>query len=380
MLELQLYLEIDALCIIIFALLLVRLVRNPSKATSERLFSVLLACCIGMFVADGITYLANGSATVGGVAVNMAANTVYFVLIGLVGYLWYLYSERAQGISASNPQRSRVLEAAPFVVLVVVALSTPLTGWFFYLDSAGMYHRGPLHLLQVVVCIGYILAAAASALVHARNTHDYDTKHRMYLLSSFCVPVILCGLIQTALPGTPVLAAGMTISLLYIYSETRERLISVDELTQVNNRNQLMRFISKRITGAEDDDQRFCLIILDVDNFKQVNDKYGHLEGDAALRRIGVALKQACRGQNAGIFRYGGDEFIITLNIEDEAEVAEMEHRIDAALHAQNEAAGTPYELSLSKGSVEWEPSIETPEALIRLADKKLYEAKRDAA
>lgn len=379
--ELQLYLELNILCIVIFAVLLARLMRSATKDTNQRLFSSVLVCCIVMFTADIVAYLANGSTTMSGTIINMAANTVYFVLIGLIGYLWYKYSESAQGLAATRNTTSHALEAAPFVILVLVALSTPFTGWFFYLDSHGVYHRGPLHLLQVVVCIGYLLVAAVSALSRARKTRDYTLKHRMYLLSSFCIPVILCGVAQTALPGLPVLVAGVAVALLYIYSEMRERLISIDELTQVNNRNQLMHFLSSRIAhneGAED--QRFALIILDVDRFKGINDKYGHLEGDDALRRIGVALKQACHGYSAGIFRYGGDEFIIAMNIEGDSDIADMEHRIDSAIHVQNEAAGVPYELTLSKGSVEWEPSIETPEALIRLADQKLYEAKRDAA
>lgn len=381
MLEAQLYLEVNLLCIVVFAILLVRLVRNPAKGTNQRMFSAVLVCSIVMFLADIVAYLVNGSTTTAGIVINMAANTVYFVLIGLIGYLWYKYSESSQDLGKNTAKTSRVLEAAPFVLLVLVALSTPVTGWFFYLDSNGMYHRGPLHLLQVVVCIGYLLVAAVSALAYARKTTDYDTKHRMYLLSTFCIPVVLCGLAQTALPGVPLLIAGVAVSLLYIYSETRERLISIDELTQVNNRNQLMRHLSQRMNDAEEDDgKRFCLIMLDLDKFKAINDKYGHLEGDAALKRVGAALKQACHGRSAGIFRYGGDEFIVAMTVEGDGDVAEMEQRIDDALFELNEAAGVPYRLTLSKGSAEYEPSMTSPEALIKAADNKLYEAKRAVA
>ncbi|WP_456381670.1 diguanylate cyclase, partial [Persephonella sp.] len=89
----------------------------------------------------------------------------------------------------------------------------------------------------------------------------------------------------------------------------------VDELTGVYNRKYL-RILEKKIMGL-----RICVIMCDIDNFKQINDTYGHLKGDEVLVKVAQTLKSSLRGSDV-IIRYGGEEFLIYLNDVQKAEVA----------------------------------------------------------
>lgn len=376
-----LYLELNGLCTLIFLALLIKHINNGRKEASQRLFRWVLVCCIALLCLDSIAFLVNGHVTNAPLAANYLANVAYFVVIGLTGYLWYLYSEAEQ-----NPQQrvragKRLFEALPMLVLAAAACVTPFTDWVFTIDDSGMYHRGPLYFLQVIVCVGYLLAASLLALIRARSTKDFDQRQRMVLLSTFCIPVLLAGAVQVVLPQTPLLCIGATFSLLFVYNEMQNRLIAIDPLTQVNNRYQLTRVLNERIQDAQEalekqEEAGLTLLIVDIDGFKEINDAYGHIEGDKALIRVGKALKHACHGHNVGIYRYGGDEFVIVFNKKEEDDIEGLKADIAAELAAENERWGAPFDMTVSIGSIEYEPDIKTPAELIRRADKALYEGK----
>jgi diguanylate cyclase (GGDEF)-like protein len=92
--------------------------------------------------------------------------------------------------------------------------------------------------------------------------------------------------------------------------------------------------------------------MIDLNKFKQINDRYGHVEGDYALKRTADALKAACTDNTLKTFiaRYGGDEFIIITKTENEDLVKELCSDIKAALIRLNNEAGAEYELTASIG------------------------------
>ena len=117
------------------------------------------------------------------------------------------------------------------------------------------------------------------------------------------------------------------------------------------------------------------LIIMDIDNFKHINDTYGHLMGDKVLREISAIIKTAIR-TNDTFARYGGEEFVLMLpqtNLEGSLQVAEKIRQ-----KIEEKAFEGPGRITLSLGAASY-PSkpIEDQEALIKAADNALYEAKR---
>lgn len=125
------------------------------------------------------------------------------------------------------------------------------------------------------------------------------------------------------------------------------------------------RPFEERLTTSEPG--RTAVIVIDVDNFKQINDRYGHQAGDAALVALVAALSGALRGDDH-IYRIGGDEFAVVLDVATAAEVTAISRRLLRA------ARGTGYPISV--GAALRSPHETGRETLLR-ADRALYQAKR---
>jgi diguanylate cyclase (GGDEF)-like protein len=152
-----------------------------------------------------------------------------------------------------------------------------------------------------------------------------------------------------------------------------ERRASRDGLTDLENRASVESHIEWHIAM----NQKFCLVMLDLDDFKQVNDKYGHQAGDDLLKQFASELRTASRREDV-VGRWGGDEFVLLLNCdlqEAQARVKRIETWIfgDYTIPLGKETC--KLSLSASIGLAEWKPGASMEEVL-RQADVSMYEEK----
>ena len=156
---------------------------------------------------------------------------------------------------------------------------------------------------------------------------------------------------------------------------TQEGIITVDALTQVNNRYQLEKYTGELFSAYDPaDGEKIYLAISDLNKFKSINDNYGHKEGDKALVTVASAMKSACGGSEAFLARYGGDEFVIIVKSKDDSIIKSICRKVDETLAKASE--GLPYVLSTSFGVAEYDDPTEPFEKLFRRADNELYKAK----
>lgn len=150
-----------------------------------------------------------------------------------------------------------------------------------------------------------------------------------------------------------------------------------DELTGLYNRRGFMTLSAQQIITAKRDGKQMLLIAADLDGLKNINDKFGHHEGDRALTEAAHIIKRTLRKSDL-IARMGGDEFVALLTRGNELfEIDRISQRINAALRKRN-ILGQGYELSMSFGFAQYEPeSGTTLEDLIIKADRMMYEGKR---
>jgi diguanylate cyclase (GGDEF)-like protein len=161
-------------------------------------------------------------------------------------------------------------------------------------------------------------------------------------------------------------------------SELRD--ISVnDELTHLYNRRGFYLNGEKYLKYAKLASESFTVFFGDIDGLKKINDSYGHQEGDQAIRVISEVLKKSFRSNDI-VARIGGDEFTaLALNLSWENEINAILKRIDYYFDEYNSTSGKPYKISVSFGYACYFPSSEkTFDELIREADRKLYEKKKN--
>ena len=154
--------------------------------------------------------------------------------------------------------------------------------------------------------------------------------------------------------------------------EQMEHMASTDGLTQLANHRTFYSVLEKEMARSVRSGEPLGLVMLDIDNFKALNDAHGHTVGDEVLRQVAATLKATSRGFDT-IARYGGEEFAVILPGcgLDEAEAG--------AERLRNAVAEGPTDLpvTVSVGVASYPAHSETPRGLVKLADEALYQAKR---
>jgi diguanylate cyclase (GGDEF)-like protein len=156
--------------------------------------------------------------------------------------------------------------------------------------------------------------------------------------------------------------------------EEMQYLAEHDPLTRLFNRRAFTRRLAIETARSGRYHRPFALVTCDLDGFKALNDRHGHLAGDMALERMGGLLTDALRQTDAA-FRIGGDEFALLLPETDEAEVRAVIDRIANGLG--DDADARFEELRASFGVAVFPRDGDDPETLFRAADTAMYAAKR---
>ena len=157
-------------------------------------------------------------------------------------------------------------------------------------------------------------------------------------------------------------------------------LVARDGLTGIQNRRMFDQHIQRTWNQGVRDGQRVAVLLIDIDCFKDYNDRYGHQAGDECLRAVAVSLSQCARRPLDFIARYGGEEFAVVLYEASREYVSEVLTRIQrsiAELNIAHEASPVASRLTVSIGAAFVLPGVNrTHEGLVQLADEALYGAK----
>ena len=162
------------------------------------------------------------------------------------------------------------------------------------------------------------------------------------------------------------------------YHEEIHRLTIIDALTGVHNRRALNEILDRELARADRHNRPLAVVLLDIDRFKSINDRLGHVAGDLTLRDLSTRVKDVVRKDEL-LARYGGEEFAIVLpesGVEAATELAERIRKVtEAAPFVFNE---TPFQVTVSLGvGVTLGGESITPATLLDRADKNLYKAKQ---
>lgn len=154
--------------------------------------------------------------------------------------------------------------------------------------------------------------------------------------------------------------------------ERADRFASTDTLTRVANRRAGLQVLTQEMARARRTGQPLTVLLCDLDHFKQLNDRHGHLQGDRALRATATVLTQTLRSTDT-VCRYGGEEFLVVLPDTEATEAAVLSARLFTAVEAHGATLGLP--LTISIGCTELQPG-DSPDHLLHRADLALYASK----
>jgi len=368
--------EVNLLCAAILVFIGYKVRTGLDQRNSQRRFCRLLTASLIFVLADAVCRLAyHGYLTLCSPA-GYLMNALCFIMSGTAAYLWYLYFASLRQSPRLQSTRGRVLCAIPLMLFGTLIIINYWTGWLFTVSDTGGYEQQPLMAVQIVLGYGYVAAAFVQAL------HDYVRKEppvdreRCWFVALISLVMLAFGMAQGLMVGRPILCAGITLALLMMYTDSMEQAVSIDPLTQMNNRRQLVRYLTMKAKNPGRAGQLYVLM-LDVDDFKHINDYYGHVEGDRALVHTAAAIKSVCGRFGCFAARYGGDEFILVCDGFDDDVIQRVTQCIHEALASAAHQAQLPYPLTASIGVHRYEPGKDSLRELIEMADRSLYETKR---
>lgn len=156
-----------------------------------------------------------------------------------------------------------------------------------------------------------------------------------------------------------------------------KRIASTDMLTNLLNRREFYQYAEKAIADSNTDHQPFSLIMLDADQFKKINDQYGHVSGDLVLKQLGVVCRATLRDTDIAA-RLGGEEFGILLPNTSQAQAADIAENLRLALAAAvvEQSNGPAIAFTVSMGVAQWRSDDANVDGLLKRADAALYQAK----
>ncbi len=176
----------------------------------------------------------------------------------------------------------------------------------------------------------------------------------------------------------------VSVAVYLLYKSEREEIASLrhsanmDELTALRNRSSFRRAAQRRMALSKENNLPLSCVVLDIDDFKDYNDRWGHQAGDQALRCVAQVLKDSGRADDL-IARYGGEEFVLLMNssLEDAARSAERLRMQVESRCSQQRDPSLFRQITVSLGVAPITARTETLEELIEAADKEMYCAKR---
>ena len=364
------YAEIYLICIIIVVLLLIWNRKSVSRSTLEQWLSWVYIAFLICYTGNFLFSLVNGGMIPLSPKLPVTAlfKSVYYIGLSLGVFCWCGYAETL--LNLEKKKRLRYLFLCLIVLPVGAVIANHWNHLLFTVTEEGQYTRRILYNGFMVFLILAACFFAVRLLLTSLREFDPARKHYKVMVASFPVSLLGAWLLSLLTDKLPVVCVATMLELLCLYVVTNHQQISMDKLTQVNNRQNLVSFINYKLY---DHVSRLYLMMIDVDYFKTINDNYGHLEGDNALVIVANTLKRACASfkKRPFIARYGGDEFIIVLEgtLEDANQLCD-------SIRAMLKEETLPYTLSLSIGIASYRSGMNAKE-MIATADEELYRIKQ---
>lgn len=341
---------------------------NRQKAEYDRDMRLLQQMMVTIGIANisdcCVYYLAGSSNIVIKVLVFLSGSGLFLGNV-MIGYLWAKFIMVHMNIPFSDIRRNiyRTIGLIS-IVLLVINIFYPLV----FSVSDGRYQRGFAYIIFLIFAAFYILDSLYLYVKRIKKNGSL----KLFPVHIFLIPVILGVVIQAFFVEIAITWTSIAISVAGIMTALKNEIIFTDCLTGLYNRVYL-EFLHKRACNKKD-----CWvsgIMIDLNGFKQINDNYGHAEGDLALCIVADLLRKSF-SEYGVVIRYAGDEFVIMLNTTDDQLIRKIIKSAKKNFVTENEKSDKPYQLSASMGYAITNLSNETIDDFMNRIDEQMYQDK----
>ena len=298
--------------------------------------------------------------------INILTNTYLYFINASVVVLWVSFMRYHLFGTSKETEKYLMIYRAFNLLLIVVATVNIFVPFIFSIDENNNYAR----LRGTYVYIGFTMICLVISILDYIRYRIRMKKGmiRFFPIAAFLGPVIVGVTLQAFFYGTsfiwPCLAIAVSGGIISLQNEYTY----IDNLTGMLNRSFLFDYrVYMKCHG---------IMMLDINGFKQINDTYGHAEGDAALVVVGRLLRSAVADYGIAI-RYAGDEFLCFSYDGDLTKMQQALIEGREKVRKYNVTGKKPYELQLAYGMMVYDPKKDDIDEVIRQVDAKMYDCKQ---
>lgn len=374
--SLLLYVQINLIGMVLLLILLSNQRRKAGFSDIQSLFNAMIYTNILIFAFDIITILMDGIQYHRSSLILFLLLTVFYVLCVIAPYTvlkYCLYS------TYENTKTRRIFQNLNYILLsfnlFLISLNV-VTPILFYVDEFSIYQRGPYLFIPFFISIISCSLSWILPFIEAMKTKNRSNQRQLLFVSLFGIILLIATFLQLVFNGLPLVWITFAIFILMLYVNVQNRQLMMDVLTGVNNRYAFDAYIEKRM---KDQKNGFTLYMIDLDQFKEINDTYGHIEGDYVLQDVANGILKACVNKQVFISRYGGDEFIVVFNETRDSELLYLKTRIHEQISLQQRKQGRGYNVEVSIGYY-CSKEFDSKETIIMSADTHMYKRKKNSS
>lgn len=367
------YLEVNILCIIILLTILEKVHDENMTLKTEITYQNLLISTIFLAVSDLVVGVFRGTMFPVSKMIVTLSNSLCFVFGTLIGYFFNEYIRIRTNFY--KDKKKRIISVFPIILVVALLILNVFNHCIFFIDEYNLYHRGNYLILYYLISYTYF-GSIIVTLAMALKKEEVDKKEFKRLIFFILIPIITI-FIESLNCEITLTGVGFTIAILMIFLDGVKSVSTIDELTEINNRRAFNIYASKLFS---DSNNKMFLMVMDVNDFKKINDEYGHLTGDKVLKNIALMLKRAVKKTDDNFFlaRFGGDEFIIVGKVISDDTIEKLISNIHQEEELANKNANCSYEIILSIGYAIKKDTHVSVDDLIEEADVNMYMNKKE--
>lgn len=367
------YIENNIIGLIISAVIFINIRHKRKRAKfDDKLFITLIISNSLIMILNIIINIMDGYIGLLFREVNVLLTTIYFMLNSIPYLTWALYVDYYIHKDIKRIKNIFPLVALPAFISIILSISSVFNGAIFFIDQNNIYNRGELFTLNSTIYYFYFIYSYVKIIVNRKSLRKKD----YYSLFIFAIAPALAGIVQIYNFGRSYIWLSISMSTLIIFIDIQNNEISRDYLTGLYNRRQLDKYLKGAIREIRESES-LLLIMMDINDFKDINDIYGHIEGDRALKKIAEILIESFRTDDF-ISRYAGDEFMAILKLEKGESAKPIIRRIRKNFNEFNERRITAYDLELSIGYDIYKPELKmSPDDFIKHVDSLMYQDKK---
>ena len=378
MYKLSYYIQTNLLCILALVFILVGWLKNTRKdSVLGRFMFMFIGLTTGYCISDVASVWLSGNVFTGSRVLQIIANSIYFYAFVLISAVWLLYVTYNISAEKKISVREGFLIFLPAIIFGVILIINAFNGMMFTISEDGIYKRGKLVFLHYLLAIAYLLFANHRAATAAQKQESRIRKKELLTYLYFGVAPLATGIIQILCYGLTTSQIGLVFSLVLFYQNSLNGMVNADALTGLNNRRAFDAYIERNMFRLET--KELSIMMMDIDRFKSINDRFGHMEGDAVLRKAAAVLQEVCANNPKNLFlsRFGGDEFIIAGYGLTRNELENIRSSIDAKLCEVSAGLNIGMPLSMSIGYATGScHSYQESEQILAAADSRMYDVK----